>query len=474
MIGCLIQSRASFAHAAAIRALLVFTAAFFHAGRQGRCRQNPINGAVTIKGVFVKALAKRAVLLVVGGFVLHVASLSAQTVDPDTSNLPVLKPMPMYYSATSKNKLPDDVNGDGISDLFWMNDKTHQFAYWLMGARKQWSVTSPGAAYDTFGRIGWKVFDVTPGYKVGAIADFTGNGLADLVWTSPSHDLYLWEKNASDGGYTSKYIGFYPAGWKLIGAGDIDGDGLADLLWYNQGTCQFGYWIMNHEKIVRTRAMNADCRYRIVGVSDINKNGRLDIIWTAIIDGYNDFYIWYGNGEGFSSAHAGTYNYGTGEVTAVGRFNKLQNYKTVPGGVATFDRFDFIMGASIVSWSETDASATQPGWTGYFMDSGLANVAIDGRVSKGVVAYFGNYRTLQDSNAPYVVNPVFVGDPGVGMTSTSPANLCAGAANIYMSSMTCSPAINDIAQYSEGEIIPAGANLDVQYSSDWKMIGQLP
>jgi FG-GAP-like repeat len=149
--------------------------------------------------------------------------------------------------------VPYDIDGNCTSDLFWMNDETHQFGWWLLEP-----VPYPRGEIT---RNISQIVSVTPGYWIAATGDFNNDGKADLVWTSSSRDLYLWTSNGS--GFTSNYIGNYPSGWTLVGAADIDGDGYDDLIWENQSACQFGYWLMKGGQVVNRTTIAVTCGYHI-------------------------------------------------------------------------------------------------------------------------------------------------------------------------------------------------------------------
>jgi VCBS repeat protein len=204
---------------------------------------------------------------------------------------------------------PNDFNGDGISDLLWFNPSTSQIAYWLM---------STDASGSTLTRIGAKVFNVTPGYAVGATGDFNGDGLADLVFTSANNDLWLWT-NDGKGGFTSSKIGTYPAGWQLVGAGDVDGDGKDDLLWVNPTTCQFAYWLMNGNQRVGAKTISYPCGYYPLTIGYYTPSNRITIIWTSA---QQDLYAWDSTGDGFTSSKLGNYatfsTLSTGTKTLIG------------------------------------------------------------------------------------------------------------------------------------------------------------
>lgn len=203
--------------------------------------------------------------------------------------------------------VPGDMDGNGVSDLFWFNPTTSQFAYWLMDTNDDTGAVT---------RIGSKTFNITPGYFVGAIGDFNGDGRADVVFTSNNHDLYLWTNNGA-GGFTSKQLTSYPAGWLLVGAGDIDGDGQDDLLWLNPSQCEFGYWLMKNGVPTTTKAIKIACGYYPLSIGYYTPTNRLSIIWTSAL---NDLYAWDGTGTGFTSYSLGTYGQSSSMVAFGGGF----------------------------------------------------------------------------------------------------------------------------------------------------------
>jgi hypothetical protein len=204
---------------------------------------------------------------------------------------PVLRPTTNANRAAriSYQHIVDDINGDGTSDLLWINPSANQFGYWPM--QYNGSSLTPSA---------YKIFNITPGYVINAVGDFNGDGKADLMWTSAANDLYLWSSTGN--GFSSTYLGTYPAGWTLIGAGDMDGDGTDDLLWWNADACQFGYWLMKNGKRVGISSGTVNCAYHIVGVGYFRPLDKLDLVWTSDA---NDVYLWRNNGTGFTSYFVG-------------------------------------------------------------------------------------------------------------------------------------------------------------------------
>ncbi|WP_168174188.1 choice-of-anchor tandem repeat GloVer-containing protein [Rhodanobacter sp. C06] len=163
-------------------------------------------------------------------------------------------------------------------------------------------MSGPGAlSVGTTANIGAPI-PIANGYYLAAVGDLDGDGIADLVWTSQNHDLYVWFGGVN--GFQPRYAGTYPSGWTLVGAGDINGDGKDDLIWMNDQTHQMAYWLMDGANRIGSRIFDITPGYHPVALGDFDGNGKLDIMWTSA---KNDLYVWLGDGAGFSSRYITTY-----------------------------------------------------------------------------------------------------------------------------------------------------------------------
>lgn len=235
-------------------------------------------------------------------------------------NLPALQ---VTTPVPGSTHVPGDFNGDGVSDLLWFNPTSSEMAYWLMA-------TDVG----TVSRTDYRIFHITPGYFVAAVGDFDGDGLADVLFTSANHDLYLWTNNGK-GGFSSRFLYTYPDGWLPVGAGDLDGDGQADLLWLNPSKCEFGYWLMKNGIRNGIRTIPIACGYYPLSIGYYTPSNRISIIWTSAA---HDLYAWDSTGRmdnSFDTYSLGHYSSGT--LVAFG------------GGFAGAD-------LGVVSWYQQDLS----------------------------------------------------------------------------------------------------------------------
>lgn len=303
--------------------------------------------------------------------IAHV-SVTVSPVDAVYSPRVSFQTLPALQVATpvpGSSRAPGDFNGDGTSDLLWFNPETSQVGYWTL------------TAGTTVKRTSARNFNVTPGYFVGAAGDLSGDGYADLVFTSAQRDLWLWT-NSRSGGWRSTSIGSYPDAWQLVGAGDVDGDGYDDLLWVDPSDCQFGYWLMKGAVRKAARTLPITCGYYPIGLGYYTNTRRVSILWTS---GRDDLYVWDSVGTGFRS-------YDLTGVTAARSGIDISQVWAVGGGVAgkgiglewrdasgaaygaTFDRaFDSSGRQSgfntTVRWN-AQLDMPQPGSAGYLIRAG--------------------------------------------------------------------------------------------------------
>lgn len=208
---------------------------------------------------------------------------------------PFLQEVNEVFHADYSYTAPNDVDGDGLSDLLWVNADRGLVGYWL----STWDYSPT----PTYVRGPTKVFHVKPGYHVGAVGDLNGDRKADLVFTNAHRDLELWTSNGTT--FDVSHIGHYPEGWRLLGAGDVDGDNNADLLWWNEKKCLFGYWRMQGAAVVEKQTVKAPCGYHVAAIGHFMQTFNLDLIWTSDA---HDVLLWAGSPTGFTSTILGNYD----------------------------------------------------------------------------------------------------------------------------------------------------------------------
>ncbi|WP_426700893.1 FG-GAP repeat domain-containing protein [Rhodanobacter sp. Col0626] len=246
--------------------------------------------------------------------------------------------------------VPNDFNGDGLSDLLWFNTSISQGSYWLMATDATGSVTIASS----------RAFPIPSGYFIGATGNFNSDGLADLAITSASRDVW-WLMNDGHGGFQRSRLGNYPAGWQLFGAGDVDGDGQDDLLWLNASTCQFSYWLIKNGALVWSRAFPVECGSVPLSLGYYTLSNRISIAWT---DASRSLSIWDATpAGGFNINRLGTYG---GDFESVflafgGGYagGEMSYIKTDPSGMdgSSLERNFFIDG-------KQDEYAIQGAWSG--------------------------------------------------------------------------------------------------------------
>ena len=141
---------------------------------------------------------------------------------------------------------------------------------------------------------------------------FSGNGKASLIWQRDDGMLQAWFLN----GTTATGRSFTPGtvldpNWKIVASADFDNDGSPDLLFQHSITGALVIWYMSGTTLTSAASVSPsgpmDPNWHVVGVADLNADGRPDILFQHSITGM--LFVWYMNGPNM---------YATGMFTPTG------------------------------------------------------------------------------------------------------------------------------------------------------------
>ena len=179
-------------------------------------------------------------------------------------------------------KVPDDLNGDGKSDLIVQSADGTVTAWQMDG-----TVISVAA----------NLLLSDPNWTITHIADFNGDGRADILWRNTNGAVTLWLMNGSTVTSAVGILGADP-NWRVSHVGDFNGDGKADILWRNTNGA-VTMWLMNGSAITSTAGLiGADANWRVSHVGDFNGDGKADLLWRNTNGAVT---MWLMNGSAISS-----------------------------------------------------------------------------------------------------------------------------------------------------------------------------
>jgi hypothetical protein len=148
-------------------------------------------------------------------------------------------------------------------------------------AAKSFSVTQAGAAVDA--------------PDPGAVAspwssDFDGDGKNDLlVRDSIGGSVEAWLLDGSTIKATLPLSDSMDSNWMLVGRGDFNTDGKPDLVWQHRTEGWVSLWYMDGTVRIGTGSPSiskiADPLWQIVGVGDLNVDGKPDLVWQHTANG---------------------------------------------------------------------------------------------------------------------------------------------------------------------------------------------
>ena len=187
-----------------------------------------------------------------------------------TDNLGQAEAAPTQADATTRIITgSNDFNGDGKSDILWLNDYG-SIALWQMNGA---TVTSGNLTSTP---------SIDPSWNNTGTGDFNGDGKSDILWRNTSGAVAIWQMDGAT--VTSSNLTSTPSlddSWKTAGTGDFNGDGQSDILWRNTNGAVV-VWQMDGNTITTSKLTSTpslDSSWKTAGTSDFDGDGQSDILW---------------------------------------------------------------------------------------------------------------------------------------------------------------------------------------------------
>ena len=206
-----------------------------------------------------------------------------------------------------------DFNGDGRSDILWRSTSTGAMADWL------------GTASGGFAGNGANSTNaVAASWHVAGVGDFNGDGRSDILWMNDSGGLVDWLGTANGGfaGNGANSNTRVASGWHVVGIGDFNGDGFSDILWQNGS--RVVDWLGTQTGGFTGNGANSSgtvsASWQVAGIGDFNGDGHSDVLWRDSTNGV--LTEWLGTATGGFTANSAGNNLPTDwQVAAIGDYN---------------------------------------------------------------------------------------------------------------------------------------------------------
>jgi len=157
------------------------------------------------------------------------------------------------------------------ADILFQSSQSGAIQDWTMNGTQQTassSLANPGS-------VEWKV--------VGS-GDFTGDTLPDLLLQNSSTGQLIYWRMSGTQFQAFGYINpSYPgaSGWKVVAVSDLNRDGRADIIFQNQSSGELVYWLMNGINLIQWGylAYPGSADWAVAGAADFNRDGNQDLLF---------------------------------------------------------------------------------------------------------------------------------------------------------------------------------------------------
>jgi hypothetical protein len=206
-------------------------------------------------------------------------------------------------------------------------------------------------------------------WRLAAIADFNGDGNADLAWQQTSNNTVELQLLSGTTTLAAATIANSPfdSTWIVVASGDFNGDGSSDLVYRHAGDGQMAVQLLNGAigiggGVIANNPFGAD--WTVVGAGDFNGDGKTDLAWQRNSDGLLEVQLLNGNATAGGGVVASN-PFGAGwSVVAVGDFNGDHNSDLVWRRNADgLTEIEFLNGGSIAGGGTIQNNPFGAGWT---------------------------------------------------------------------------------------------------------------
>ena len=170
-----------------------------------------------------------------------------------------------------------DMNSDRHDDVIWQHATSGELRVSLLvgGTR---IATRPIRALDG------STAETNVDWKIAGAADLNRDGYTDLLWRNRlSGGVRLWGmRNTTQQTSTELLNSPVDLRWDVAGLSDMDGDGRTDIVWRDAAADRTAVWLMNGLHLLSSAEVTAlapGSGWRLAAVADVNRDGHTDFVW---------------------------------------------------------------------------------------------------------------------------------------------------------------------------------------------------